>query len=81
MALKVIGGLLVAFGAVDLVGSFAGFDLWGTLGIELPDMIWRFSAYIEIAAGYAMIRFADQLEASGEQPSAPANEPGEDSEA
>ena len=51
MALKIVGAILVIFGLVDLIGSFAGFDLWGTLGIALPDIIWSFSAYIEIALG------------------------------
>jgi hypothetical protein len=56
LALMAIGGFLVVFGLVDLVGSFAGFDLWGTIGIYLPEIIWKFSAYIEIAAGYALFK-------------------------
>lgn len=53
MALKIVGGLLVAFGLVDLIGSFADFDLWGGfIGVELPDLVWKYSAYIEIAIGY-----------------------------
>ena len=55
MAFKILGGLLVVFGVVDFGGSFAGFDLWGTLGVPLPEIIWRFSAYLEIGAGYALI--------------------------
>ena len=49
--LKIIGVLLVVFGAVDLIGSFAGFDLWGTIGVTLPEIIWRYSSYIEIGVG------------------------------
>lgn len=49
--LKIIGVLLVLFGATDLIGSFAGFDLWGTLGVALPDLLWKYSAYLEIGAG------------------------------
>lgn len=52
IAMIVVGGLLIAFGLVDLIGSFAEFDLWGTLGIQLPDAIWSFSAWIEIALGF-----------------------------
>ena len=37
--LKIIGALLVVFGVVDLAGSFAGFDLWGTLGVTLPELL------------------------------------------
>lgn len=52
--MKIIGILLIIFGVVDLVGSFAQFDLWGTIGIQLPDVIWKYSAYIEIALGYLL---------------------------
>lgn len=51
IALIIVGGLLIVFGLVDLIGSFAQFDLWGTIGIQLPEIIWSFSAYIEIALG------------------------------
>jgi len=33
IAMMVIGGVLIAFGLVDLVGSFTGFDLWGAIGV------------------------------------------------
>ena len=56
IGLIVLGGLLVVFGLVDLIGSFAGFDLWGTMGIQLPDIIWSFSAYIEIALGFFLCK-------------------------
>ena len=58
MILKVIGGVLVIFGIVDLVGSFAGLDVWGEwLRISLPAVVWNFSAYIEIALGYFLFKF------------------------
>ncbi|MGJ8663972.1 MAG: hypothetical protein ACSHWU_09985 [Marinicella sp.] len=49
--LKIIGVLLIAFGAVDLIGSFADIDLWGKIGITLPDLLWKYSSYIEIGLG------------------------------
>ena len=52
MALKIIGGILVLFGLADFIGSFAGFDLWGIIGLQLPDLLWSFSAYIEMGLGY-----------------------------
>lgn len=56
--MKIIGILFVIFGLVDLVGSYAEFDLWGGfLGIQLPEIIWKFSAYIEIAIGAALFKF------------------------
>lgn len=52
--MKIVGILIMLFGLVDLVGSFTGFDLWGTIGIQLPDLIWKYSAYIEMAIGYGL---------------------------
>jgi len=49
--LKIVGVLLVVFGAVDLIGSFTGFDLWGVIGVALPEFLWKYSSYIEIAIG------------------------------
>ncbi|WP_163931893.1 hypothetical protein [Paraferrimonas sp. SM1919] len=54
--MKIIGILLIAFGLIDLFGSYADFDLWGNLGVQLPEIIWRFSAYIEIALGYLLVK-------------------------
>ncbi len=51
--LKITGILVMAMGGVDLLGNLVGFDLWGGfLGINLPEIIWKYSAYIEIIAGY-----------------------------
>ena len=52
--MKIIGILLILFGAADLIGSYAGFDLWGMIGIKLPDLIWRFSSYIELGLGFLL---------------------------
>ncbi len=56
IGLMALGGFLVVFGLVDLIGSFAEFDLWGTLGVQLPDVIWSISAWIEIALGVFLFR-------------------------
>ncbi len=53
--MKIIGIIVMAFGLVDLVGSYMEFDLWGGfIGVQLPDVIWSYSAYIEIAIGYML---------------------------
>jgi len=54
--MKILGILLMIFGAVDLGGSYMDFDLWGTIGIQLPDMIWKFSSYIELGLGYFLMQ-------------------------
>ena len=57
IALIIIGGILALFGLADLVGSFMEIDLWGgVLGIQLPDIVWRFSAYIEMLVGYLLFQ-------------------------
>ncbi len=56
--MAIIGGFFFVFGLVDLIGSFAGFDLWGQwIGVELPEILWRFSAYIEMAIGGLLFKF------------------------
>ena len=52
----IIGGLILIFGLVDLVGSYTNFDLWTEIGVQLPDAIWRYSAYIEIGVGLLLIK-------------------------
>jgi len=57
MVLMVVGGLLVVFGLADLIGSFAGFDLWGgVIGIQVPEMVWKYSAYGEMLIGYFIFK-------------------------
>jgi len=57
IALMVVGGILVGFGLADLIGSFSEFDLWGdVVGVQLPEIIWKYSAYAEIAVGYLVFK-------------------------
>ena len=52
----IIGYLFVAFGAVDLFGSSLGLDVWGEwIGIQLPKILWKFSAFIEMGIGFFFI--------------------------
>ena len=52
--MKILGIILIVFGLVDLIGSYTGFDLWGTIGIQLPELLWQYSSWIEIAIGYVL---------------------------
>ncbi len=57
IALMIIGGILVVFGLADLIGSFTGYDLWGgVIGVQLPDIIWKYSAYGELLVGYFIFK-------------------------
>ena len=54
--LKIIGGLFIAFGLVDMIGSFTELDVWGEwIGLDLPEAIWSFTAYIEMGIGYFLL--------------------------
>ena len=56
VGMMVVGGILVAFGLVDLIGSFTGFDVWAQMGVQLPEVLWNFSAYIELAGGFYLFK-------------------------
>ena len=49
--MAIIGALLFLFGLVDFLGVFVGFDVWSRMGVELPELLWRFSAWIEMGIG------------------------------
>ena len=59
--MKIIGGLLIAFGLVDLIGSFTGLDVWGEwIRVDLPEAIWSFTAYIEMGIGYFLFHLGSK---------------------
>jgi hypothetical protein len=58
---KILGILLIVIGLIDFGGSYAGFDLWGGfLGIQLPELLWKFSAYIEMIIGYFLFNLGSK---------------------
>ena len=64
--MKIAGIFIIIFGLTDLIGSFTGFDLWGDfIGANLPDLLWQYSAYIEMALGY----FLTTLDSKSTEPS------------
>lgn len=59
--MKVAGIILIVIGLIDLIGSYTGFDLWGGfLGIQLPDLLWKYSSYIALIAGYFLFNFGSK---------------------
>lgn len=57
IALKVVGALLVLFGIADFASSYMETDLWGEIiGVRLPEIVWRFSAYAEMLIGYLLFQ-------------------------
>ena len=62
--MKIVGILVILLGIIDFAGSYADFDLWGGLvGLELPDLLWTYSAYIEMGVGYFLINLGSKEEA------------------
>lgn len=71
--MKILGLLLIAFGVVDLIGSYAEFDLWGGfIGIQLPEMIWQYSSFIEMGLGYFIFNLAKNDDSKSEDADAEA---------
>jgi len=59
MALKIIGALFFIIGLIDIGGTYGDFDLWGGfLGIQLPELLWKFSGYIELGIGALLFNLA-----------------------
>ena len=63
--MALLGLILIAFGITDFAMSWMGTDVWADwLGIELPDLLYRFSAIIEIAIGSQLLKMGDDAEGS-----------------
>ena len=47
------GFFFLIVGAIDIIGSYNDFDLWGDfLGFDLPLWLWMITGYIEISLGF-----------------------------
>ena len=65
MPVAIIGALVFAFGIVDIVGSFTGLDVWTDwIGVELPEVIWSFTGYIELALGALLFKIGMAMRGS-----------------
>ena len=62
MLLKILGALIFAWGAADMAMGFAQKDLWGMIGVQLPDIIWRYSHYIAMAIGAGLFMYSGSSE-------------------
>jgi hypothetical protein len=56
--MKIIGVLLVIFGIIDYASSeFNDLDVWyDWFGIELPEILWMLSPWIEIGLGSILFK-------------------------
>ena len=60
--MKIVGILLIVWGFADLGLSWAGTDLYYTIGIELSDAIYPFTHWIAMGIGYGIYVLADSKE-------------------
>jgi hypothetical protein len=59
--MKIAGIIIITFGLADLIGSYTDFDLWGGfIGVDLPEVLWKYSSYIEIALGYFLMNMGSK---------------------
>ena len=64
--MKYLGYFLIAWGVADFGLNLMEIDIWGEMGIPLPDMLWQYSAYIALAAGFGLLQLtkkSDDVEA------------------
>ena len=54
--MKILAFIIIAFGLADVGLSWVGIDVWGTMGVTLPDVIWSYSGFIEMAIGYGLLK-------------------------
>jgi len=55
--MKYLGYVLIAWGVADFGLSLMDKDLWGMIGVTLPDLVWQYSAYIALVAGFGLMQF------------------------
>jgi hypothetical protein len=64
MIFKIIGGALIAWAVVDFGSSYMGTDVWSDwLGIQLPEVIYRYSAMIVGVIGGVIWKLGDAASA------------------
>ncbi len=54
----IFGIILVLLGITDVGMTYLGTDIWSQwFGIQVPEDIWPYTAYIAMGAGYVLISF------------------------
>jgi hypothetical protein len=66
--LKIIGGLMIAWGLLDFGLSWVSTDLYGEIGIKLSESIYPYTAYIAGFVGYGVYYLGSKMsEDTGEE--------------
>lgn len=53
--MKIVGIILIVWGVADIGLSWMGTDLYGEIGIQLPDVIYPFTPFIAMVIGYSIM--------------------------
>ena len=56
--MKILAFIIIAFGLADVGLSWVDIDVWGAIGVTLPDAIWSYSGFIEMAIGYGLLKLS-----------------------
>ena len=59
--LKIIGGIIIAWGVLDFGLSWMGTDLYGEIGIIIPEPIWNYTSYIAGIIGVGLIALGNKM--------------------
>tara|TARA_B100001971_G_scaffold165357_1_gene155935 strand:- start:325 stop:534 length:210 start_codon:yes stop_codon:yes gene_type:complete len=59
--LKIIGGLIIAWGVLDFGLSWMNTDLYGEIGIKVSDSIYPYTAYIAGIIGWGVYYLGSKM--------------------
>jgi len=66
--LKIIGGLIIAWGVLDFGLSWMNTDLYGEIGIKVSESIYPYTAYIAGIIGWGVYALGNKMsEDAGEE--------------
>ncbi len=57
--MKIIGGILILWGIADFGLSWIGIDLYWEIGINVPDWLYQWTAWIVMGIGYAIFSIGE----------------------
>ena len=59
---KIVGVILILWGIADFGLSWVGTDLYWEIGINLPDWLYRWTAWIALGIGFAIFSIGKEEE-------------------
>ena len=59
---RIVGVILILWGIADFGLSWVGTDLYWEIGINLPDWLYRWTAWIALGIGFAIFSIGKEEE-------------------